>query len=376
MSFDIKIGSNKQYTIPVIIDKDKTAIVNESSFTIASSEGSLEFNRHYVEKTGSFMSDYICAEQIDNISVKDVSVPTQDNFFYLIKEGSDYKYSKEKPYHYTYLPQSSFLSLIGQPYSPQTTLSTLLIKASRGLIFSTGTTPEAWMVYSFPYGGIDKSSLRFLYTTSTNILKELVIDGTDVKLDTLEGNVYIKQDYFDKVEQVFGLFDIEPIKTYKNSILTPKGDALSVYGSLRQKNSFGDVVINEITEDSKVLTFSYNCFVLATDPYFVSIDGINLLGPRYIPKNTPVLVKQSFNIERESFEDSYYHMYTGLDTYNNSFTTSFVRKDFGSTLEYFSSISVASGLFIYKENSQGSYDTTNTTYIPLFNPQDIIKEPL
>ncbi|AND75206.1 hypothetical protein FDH01_gp045 [Acinetobacter phage vB_AbaM_ME3] len=376
MSFDIKIGTNKQYTVPIDIDKNKSSIVNESVFTIDDSEGILEVASHYASKENSFLSNFICAEQVDNKSVKDSSVPTTDNFYYLIKEGADYKYSKNKPYQYTYLPQDTFLSLISKPYNPTTSLSTLLIKASRGTVFSTGKTPTAWMVYSFPYGGISKASLRFLYTTNTNVLKELVIDDTTVKLDTLEGNIYINQSYHDKIEQVFGLFDIEPIKIFKAPILTPKGETVNIYGSLKQKNSFGDVTINELTDDMKIITFSYNCFVLATDPYFISIDGINLLGPRFIPKNTPILVQQKFNIEKESFEEIYYNMYTGLDSYENELSTTFIKHDYGSTLEYFSSISVASGLFIYKENSQGSYDTLNTTYLPLFNPQDIIKEPL
>lgn len=376
MSFDIKIGTNKQYTVPIDIDKNKSSIVNEAVFTIDDSEGILEVASHYASKENSFLSNFICAEQVDNKSVKDSSVPTTDNFYYLVKEGADYKYSKNKPYQYTYLPQDTFLSLISKPYNPTTSLSTLLIKASRGTVFSTGKTPTAWMVYSFPYGGISKASLRFLYTTSTNVLKELVIDDTTVKLDTLEGNIYINQSYHDKIEQVFGLFDIEPIKIFKAPILTPKGETVNIYGSLKQKNSFGDVTINEITDDMKIITFSYNCFVLATDPYFISIDGINLLGPRFIPKNTPILVQQKFNIEKESFEEIYYNMYTGLDSYENELSTTFIKHDYGPTLEYFSSISVASGLFIYKENSQGSYDTLNTTYLPLFNPQDIIKEPL
>lgn len=376
MSFDIKIGANKQYIVPIDIDKNKSSIVNESVFTIDDSEGILEVTANYAVKENSFLTNFICAEQVDNKSVKDVSVPTTDNFYYLIKEGADYKYSKTKPYQYTYLPQDTFLSLISQPYTPTTTLSTLLIKASRGNVFSSGTTPSAWMIYSFPYGGISKASLRFLYTTSNNLLKELVIDGETVKLDTLEGNIFINQNYFDKIEQVFGLFDIEPIKIFKAPVLTPKGETLSTYGSLKQKNSFGDVTVNEISEDIKIVTFSYNCFALSTDPYFISIDGINLLGPRFIPKNTPVLIQQNFNIEKESFEETYYNMYTGLDSYENELSTTFIKHDYGSTLEYFSSLSVASGLFIYKENSQGSYDTLNTTYLPLFNPQDIVKEPL
>lgn len=376
MSFDIKIGANKQYTVPIDIDKNKSSIVNESVFTIEDSEGILEVRSNYAFKDNSFLTDFVCGQQLDNKSIKDISVPTMDDFFYLIKDGSDYKYSKIKPYQYTYLPQDTFLSLISQPYNPTTTLATLLIKAARGTIFSSGTTPTAWMVYSFPYGGISKASLRFLYTTSTNLLKELIIDDETVKLDTLEGNIYINQSYFDKVDQVFGLFDIEPIKVFKAPVLTPKGDTLSTYGALKQKNSFGDVVINEINEDTKIVTFSYNCFVLSTDPYFISIDGINLLGPRFIPKNTPILVQQQFNIEKESFEETYYNMYTGLDSYENKLSTTFIKHDYGSTLEYFSSISVASGLFVYKENSQGSYDTLNTTYLPLFNPQNIVKEPL
>lgn len=376
MSFDIKIGSNKQYSIPVVIDKSKSSVVNEEDFVVDDSQGPLEFSSHYAFKENSFLVDYVCGEQIDNTSIKDVSVPSIDSFYYLYKEGGNYTYTTDKPYVYTYLPQESFLSLINQPYNPSTILSTLLIKANRGLVFSSSTSPEAWMVYSFPYGGISKASLRFLYTTENNILQELVIDNEYVILDTLEGNLYINQNYYDKVERVFGLFDIEPIKIDKSPVLTPKGESSSLYGSLKQKNSFGDVIINEIDEDSKILTFSYNCFILATDPYFISVDGINLLGPRFVPSNTPILVKQEFTTKKESFEETYYNMYTGLDNFDSELSTTFIKQDYSSTLEYFSSLSVATGLFVYKETSQDNYDTANTTYIPLFNPQDVIKEPI
>ena len=186
--------------------------------------------------------------------------------------------------------------------------------------------------------------------------------------------VYISQTHPDKIDQVFGYFDIEPLKIFKQDYLTIKGKAEDLFCKVVQKNSFGELIVKEINEDSFIVSLSYNAFIVSSDPYFVSVDGINLLSPRYVPKNTPILVEQTFNKEKESFQESSITLFNGVESKEISQLTTFIKHDSASNIETFSEKSLSSGLFVYKEVEEGSFDITNATYLPLFNPQNIVKE--
>jgi len=376
MSFDIKVGINKSYEIPIKINTEYKNIVNSDNYE-SSDSIIITKTTNYTITTASpdkYIFDYVCAEYIDNTNKKDVSVPSSKDWRYLVKSGSDYLYKKEKPKFYDNLYYQDFQYIFNKDIRDPSIENILSksIKATRGLIHTSGTTADAWMVFSFPFGGISKSTPYFYYV-SNYIIKELHESET-VKVDLLEGMVYIKQTHLEPIDQLFGYFDIEPLKISHNDYLKIDGKDEDTFCKVIQKNSFGDIIVKELNEDTFIVQLSYNAFIVSSDPYFVSVDGVNLLNPRYIPKNAPILVEQTFNKERESFLESSLTLFNGIEAKEIQQLATFIKHDSSSSIETFSEKSVSSGLFIYKEVEEGSFDTTNSTYLPLFNPQNIVKE--
>lgn len=376
MSFDIKLGRSVSYTVPLQLNTSYKNLVNDQNYVLTDALTLDKITTYTLTSNNSekYLSDFVCGEQLDNINVTDRSIPNNKNWRYLIKYNDSYEYVVEKPLTYSDLTYQAFSTLVGKNVRDKSIEGVLVksIKASRGLVHTSGTTADAWLVFSLPFGGISKATPYFYYV-SENIIKELKESDT-VKLDLLEGMVYIRQTHPDKVDQVFGYFDIEPLKIFKQDYITIKGKAEDLYCRVSQKNSFGELIVKEINEDSFIISLSYNAFIVSSDPYFVSVDGINLLNPRYVPKNTPILVEQSFNKERESFQEASLTLFNGVESKEISQLTTFIKHDSSSNIETFSERSTSSGLFIYKEVEEGSFDTNNATYLPLFNPQNIVKE--
>ena len=376
MSFDIKLGRSVSYTVPLQLNTSYKNLVNDQNYVLTDALTLDKITAYTLTSNNSekYLSDFVCGEQLDNINVTDRSIPNNKNWRYLIKYNDSYEYVVEKPLTYSDLTYQAFSTLVGKNVRDKSIEEVLVksIKASRGLVHTSGTTADAWLVYSLPFGGISKATPYFYYV-SENIIKELKESDT-VKLDLLEGMVYIRQTHPDKVDQVFGYFDIEPLKIFKQDYITIKGKAEDLYCRVSQKNSFGELIVKEINEDSFIISLSYNAFIVSSDPYFVSVDGINLLNPRYVPKNTPILVEQFFNKERESFQEASLTLFNGVESKEISQLTTFIKHDSSSNIETFSERSTSSGLFIYKEVEEGSFDTNNATYLPLFNPQNIVKE--
>lgn len=376
MSFDSRIGVTQSYKVPLKLENDSKSVINNALYKTTDLYLSLENTKHTVSSRSSdFICDYITAEHKSNSSVKDKSVPTMDDRYYLLKTGSTYLYEKEKPFTYdNEMTRTKFLSIADRDIR-DTDVAEMLeksIKATRGMIQSRGTTKSSWVAFSFPFGGISTSTPLFFYVNNFKV--KTLLSGADVKLDLLEGIVYIKQSFYDKVEQVFGYFDIEPLKIHKSDYLTISGKTEETFGKFNQKSLFGDITVNQITDDSYILTLSYNAFIVSSDPYFIAVDGVNLLNPRYVEKHTPIFVEQRFNKERESFLESYLKLFNGVESEEVNLMTTFIKNDSSVNQETFSKINSSSGLFIYKEVASNCFDTTNATYLPLFNPQDIVRE--
>ena len=376
MSFNIKIGTNKTYKIPLKIDSTFKQMVNADSLQTDSAVNITTITKHTLQSSNpdKYLCNYVCGELLDNVGQKDMSVPTNSDYRFLLKTEGTYKYVEEKPFKHIEISDSYFEGLLNKDIRAKDVSAVMnkSIKATRGLIQSSGLTGDAWMAYSFPYGGLSKASVHLFYVHDFKV--KPLVQGDHVKLDLLEGMVYIKQTYPDKVDHVFGYFDIEPIKIFKNKYLTVTGTNEQTFCTPVQKNSFGEITVNTLTEDSFIISFSYNAFIVSSDPYFISVDGVNLLHPRFVPKNTPILVEQSFNNEVESFTGSAINLFAGVEAKEIGQLTTFIKQDSSSNIETFSEKNISSGLFIYKEVEEGSFDTSNSTYLPLFNPQNIVKE--
>lgn len=375
MSYDIRFGLNKTYNIPVKVDTQYKVIVNPEAPVQSKISLEMEVTKRTLKgPDDQFISSYVMAEHTDNEGVKDRTVPTDKSRWYLIKSGSTYSYSKTKPFEYESISYSMFKSIINKDIRTLTEkdITSKAIKATRALVQSqVALNSNSDMVFSFPFGGICKATPR-LYYISNFIIKEL-LEGPSVKLDLLEGMVYINQNFPDYIDQVFGYFDIEPLNISKSPYLTISGNTESTYSQIIQKSIFGDITVKEIS-DGFIITFSKNSFISSSSPYFITVDGVNLLNPRYIPKNTPILVQQRFSKKKEGSLESYLKLFNGVESREVSNMATFIKNTSSTNLETFLEASSASGLFIYKEVGEGSFDTINSTYLPLFKSQTIIRE--
>ena len=378
MSFDTKIGINNSYDISVRIDTRYKSIINEDSYIDCSKaieHTDKTISNMYPSSDSEYISSYITAELIQNKAVKNKSIPTMENFRYLIKTGSSYEYLKEKPSYFSYISSMDVkkidnLLLTDVDYN----IKSQLTKANRLSISSLGSLFEgAWMTYSFPVGGIIDNTATFFYTTDTHI--KLLPVSPFIKIDLLEGMIHINQSFEDKIEYVFGYFDIDPLKIYEFDYLTIDNKTRTQFATIKQKATQGDIHLQMLHEKAYCITFSYNCYIVSSDPYMISVDGVNIEFPKYVEKNTPIYIEQKFNIEsdlnksRGFSSDQFDH---GSIT---SITNTFISSDVMKELEYYNKELSVSGLFLIKEIEHTQLYNAPLTYLPLFKEQDeVVKE--
>lgn len=352
MSFDIKLGLIKNYEISINQNNIKN-VVNYSN-TVTDSETYLEniiTNKTFSNSGNINISDFVCAELVVDFDNRLVEKEEEINFFFLVKEGSRYKYVKTKPLDLGLINPSD---------------SSTYIKSTRGLIFSKGSSADAWITYSFPFGGIDPKDAKFIYVVDNE--ERILTENENVKIDYLEGNIIINQELSSRIEKVVGYFDITPLKIYSNGFISQENvkDKYGYY-TIQQHNNAGDVMIDKISDTSYVISTSYNAYICSSDEYFITVDGLNLSTPRYIEKNTPILVEQKFNAERTV------NVEQTIPTISKDIVsiTTFIKSN-NSNIEYFTDYSYT-GLFMFKEVDKNNFNILSPTYIPLFKKQDILE---
>lgn len=373
MSFDIRFGLTKSYTVPLKYDQSSNIVLNKEDYQ-QKSLYLLGNTKNTIRKDDSiFLNGSVSAEHVDNIAEENVKVPSTLNRYYLYKTGSTYTYRLDKPYKYKEYNYYNFLDIIGTNITDPNTKALLdvSIKATRGLVYSKGIDANAYMAYSFPYGGISKTTPLLFYTSKGTIYKLETNEYTII--DLLEGVVYISQLATYTIDMVFGYFDIEPLKINRLGSIPASGGKASSFYKFEQKSIFGDISTERLSNTEYIITFSYNCFVVPSDFYFIQVDGINILNPLFILKNTPIYVKQALSDKRDSFLEESSRLFEGVESGETAITT-FLKSDTSLNTEVFTKESSSAGLFIFKQNNEQAFDTTKATYLPLFGKQDIIKE--
>lgn len=373
MSFDIIQEIYKKYTIPVELDNNVKSIVNESSRNESQDIDDFEFNNRTIKSSSNdkFISDYVCSSYYDSNLHGEVN----SNLFYIYKTNGNYKYEKEKPFEYNYISYSDFLKEITNieviTASKNILKKSIKLKKLSRKSYGDDTSKSLYYIFDSPYGGLIEGSC-YLFTEIDGFLKpidlSLKINNLDsVIIDYIEGKVYINNLYPDVVRDLYMYTDIAPLKIYQNKSYSPT-ESTEVFGKFVQKGTEGLIDIYKISDIEFILTMSYNSFIVSSDPYFIEVDGIALLNPRVVPKNTPIYVKQSFTHNIESFLEEYYNFYLSREIFNTSIS--------GTHIQIDSSIDtgdLVSGLFIYDYDENSSLDN-KPNYIPLFKKQNYIKE--
>lgn len=366
------IGTNTSYHIPVEIDQNYNGLINPIDVSPLVLKNITNTSQVLLNTHHNFVADHVMASYTRNEAVPGESVPTDEGFWYLIKTGATYSFQKEKPLTYLDFKEIYLDGLVNGDMEITNKLIQNSLKASLGTSYIKSMASTSWTLYSFPVGGISRFQAYFYYLSGSNI-KPLHL-SKDVKIDLLEGNVYISNSFKDNIDQLFGYFDVEPLKISQTDYLTISGQTESSFYSMKQKSFFGDITINNIEDESYAISLSFNAFIAPSDPFFISVDGINLLKPRYIPKNTTILVRQSFKVERDNIMNEAVDLFLGVESEDISSLASFITRDTEESINTFQQENTASGLFIYKEVANLAFDTSNALYLPLFKKQDIIRE--
>ena len=116
MSFDIKLGRNVSYTLPLKLNTKYKNLVNDQNYVLTDALTLDKITNYTLTSNNSekYLSDFVCGEQLDNTNVKDKSVPNNKNWRYVVKYNDVYEYVIEKPITYSELTYQTFSNLAGK----------------------------------------------------------------------------------------------------------------------------------------------------------------------------------------------------------------------------------------------------------------------
>lgn len=304
--------TNKYSNIP-----NTSKIIFESGVTdsLKVEEGFIS-NILYSEETDSvFINEDICAEYIDNSSREGISVP-KDNLRFLLKNPESYEYLKNNPLSNINMNINDFLNLDGLNFTRDNIPDYLRDREVFGkklLIMNSFSEDmsEDYICYSFPFGGISKSTPYFFAITFDNKFKILEIDDF-IKIDYLEGNLYLAQNNeqvdLNNISFIGGYFNLEPIR------LIPK-NPINLKRTISNEVSFSKIInisdknlvnINVIDSSTVAVSFTTNCYIFPNLQDIIKIDGVSINFPIFIKKNEIILITynllsipNSFGVEKE-----------------------------------------------------------------------------
>lgn len=365
MSFDIIQEISKKYQMAVGLDKSSNTVVNERSRNTNQDISDIRYNNKRITGEASkFISDYVCASYYD----KNIHDELTDSLYYVYKENGTYTYSKDKPIEYVYLPYTEFVDKINNISVPEVSRELLRksIKLKRLARRSAGTyndSKDLYYMFESPYGGLVEGSC-YLFIESAGVTKpidrSLKINGIDaVLIDYLEGKIYIHNEYPEVVRHLYMYTDIAPLVIYQNGSYSP-AQKEEVFGVFQQRGIEGLIDVYKINDREYIITFSFDAFIVSSDPYFIQVDGITLLGPREVPKKTPIHVKQEFGYKTEEFLDSYYELYLSKESVIEEKSGTHLKIDFIENTG-----DLVAGLFVYELEAPFILNT-KPNYIPLF----------
>ena len=365
MSFDIIQEISKKYHIAVGLDKSSNTIVNERSRNTNQDISDIRYNnKRLTGESSKFISDYVCASYYDT----NIHGELTDSLYYLYKENGAYRYLKDKPIEYVYLPYTEFLEQITNISVPDINRELLRksIKLKRLSRRSSGIYAESsdlYYIFDSPYGGLIEGSC-YLFTESEGYTKPIdrtlkVHNQDAVIIDHLEGKIYIHNEYPEVVRHLYMYTDIAPLVIHQSGSYSPSQKE-EVFGIFQQRSLDGLIDINKINDKEYIITFSFDAFIVSSDPYFIQVDGITLLGPREVPKKTPIYVKQEFGYKTEAFLDSYYELYLSKEYALEEKSGTHLKIDFIENTG-----DLVSGLFVY-ELEVPFILNARPNYIPLF----------
>lgn len=310
----------------------------------------------------------VCSEYLTDMSIPSNKVPSGVDNYFLIKDGSNYTYTKDKPFDDIVIDTFDLLTFNNLPFS-KATLGTYNnhVKVAMGLEQHLDDNGTAYKVYSFNFGGISKTQC-FLFAVDYQNNIKLLSNYNEVLIDYLEGNVYIKEDDAADIKVIAGFFNIKTVKILKkgNFELKEKNPA---YYKVINKSDKGLLNLKNVSSTKLVLTSSENIYIHAAENS-ITIDNVLIKEdyPVFVPKNTPIIIAKVANpssakIEHEDFVNNQTNIYDSLSNYYNPLLGTYTYKN-NKLIEDSKS---TTPILVYKEMDYNTYNLENPLLVNLFN---------
>lgn len=354
--------STLQYTLKVN-QKDNEIFRNlESEYikkeinnfpNITLDNGFLKYNNNDQVDQTIYLNQDICAELYKTPSKESLFVPNMENYRFLVKNGIEYTYTKEKPIEdYSediYDLTTGSLSTDSIQFKRIFARSYPAIRLNQHHAYGG---QESYSCFNLPYGGITKAYSCFYYVDGEGILT--VIDPADNELyiDYLEGYIYLPNRYIVDIDVIYGHFNIEPIN------IIPKGDLRldsneTNYYQLQNIPEKQLIQLFHIEDNYYGLISSDNAFAhLGESEVGLEVDGISFRAgqPIYLKKdvlycisiNDYSSVEVDFLLKIETIRQN------SMTNYSKVFESSMVNKAESTGSDAY--------LYVYREVEKNTYN--------------------
>lgn len=261
----------------------------------------------------------ICAQYVDRSSVKGVSVPTDRDFKYLLKDSSGgYSFTYKKPYPNIIIDNYQLLYLNNRVLDSEN-FGEMFDKVQHSIkllkpINNQVSESNMWDIFSFNFGGISKADNLFFSINSSNAIR-ILEENENILIDYIEGLLYVKSSL--NIERIAGIFNVEPIEIFKEGCINLlDNNSTSNFYKLQNRSDREGINLDFIGNQEFILSFDRNCYIVSTSPDTVCIDGVNCNKPTYIKKDTLLYVTAATDESIDNYLESNENLFENLYKYN------------------------------------------------------------
>ena len=260
----------------------------------------------------------ICAQYVDKSSVKGLSVPSNNDFKYLLKDSSGgYSFTYKKPYPNILIDNYQLLYLNNRALDFERfgeMFDKVQYSTKLKAVHKQSSEDDVWEIFSFSFGGISKADNLFFSINSNNTIT-ILEENENIIIDYIEGLLYINSSL--NIERVAGIFNVEPIEIFKEGCINLlDNNSTSDFYKLQNRSDREGINLDFISNQEFILSFDKNCYIVSTSPDTVCIDGVNCNKPTYIKKDALLYVTAATDESIDNYLESTENLFENLYKYN------------------------------------------------------------
>lgn len=237
----------------------------------------------------NYLSKNICVEYVENISEPSFRVPNDSVFRFVVKIDNKLVFVKENPKKLVVYIKEELDELIGTPFRNNSTYT---------IAKKLYTNDNNYSIFSFPFGGIQKTDSFFYYVSSDMLIKKLEED-----VDYINGTLKLNSKY-DDVLFVFGCFNLVPLKIIEKGLIEIKETESSFYNIENiDENNF--IKLNYLDNNTMTMTTAKDIMVERVEGSLpLSVDGIPIKEKQtfFMNKNETIIIEKNNSESEKNLE--------------------------------------------------------------------------